>query len=231
MIIAKAMSTSQVGDQGIVSSLCPIHVTDQAGGNDPLFGYRPAVNAIINRLKNSLNNQCTPQKLTPASDGSVPCLILVQLPNSVGPNTCKQGKACDPSQGLLGVGALPAGAPPGSSAPLTQDVLSKFCDAQEASYLAPPNNGQPGGPDDPDLYPVCALQQLTTANNASDFDPTGSCLNSKDPGWCYVTGSAANGCPQAILFSLGEPPHGATVSLQCIEESVEAVDGGASGSD
>jgi hypothetical protein len=41
-----------------------------------------------------------------------------------------------------------------------------------------------------------------------------------------VTGAAANGCPQAILFSSGEPPTGATVSLQCIEQSVSVVDGG-----
>jgi hypothetical protein len=25
-------------------------VTDQAGGSDPLFGYRPAVNAIVDRI-------------------------------------------------------------------------------------------------------------------------------------------------------------------------------------
>jgi hypothetical protein len=221
MIIAKAMSNSTVGNQGIVSSLCPIHVTDS--GNDPLFGYRPAVNAIINRLKNSLSNQCLPQKLNAAGDGSVPCLIIAQLANSVGPGACANpGGACDPNQGLLGPGVPGAG---GASAPLTQDILTKFCQAQEAAYVAA--KGTPGGPNDPDLFPACALQQLTTANNAGDFDSAGSCAASKDPGWCYVQGQAANGCPQAILFSNGEPPHGATVSLQCIEESVQVIDGGA----
>jgi hypothetical protein len=240
MIIAKAMSSSQVGDQGIVSSLCPIHVTDQSGGNDPLFGYRPAVTAIIDRLKNSLSNQCLPQKLNPANpndptDTSVPCLILVQLTNSVGPGACKnpptgQGSGgCDPTQGLLGPGVVSPNAPPGALPPLSSDVLAKFCDSQEATYLA--NKGQPGGPNDPDLFPVCALQQLTPSDpQAAQEFSNGSCAASPNPGWCYVTGAAAGGCPQAILFTNGEPPHGATVSLQCIESSVTVVDGGVSSS-
>jgi hypothetical protein len=47
MIIAHAM-----GAQGIVSSLCPIHVAPANGDSppDPLYGYRPAVNTIVNRL-------------------------------------------------------------------------------------------------------------------------------------------------------------------------------------
>jgi hypothetical protein len=45
-----------------------------------------------------------------------------------------------------------------------------------------------------------------------------------------VTGAAAKGCPQAILFTTGEPPHGSTVNLQCIETSVNVVgDGGGGG--
>jgi hypothetical protein len=61
--------------------------------------------------------------------------------------------------------------------------------------------------------------------NSGDFQ-NGSCSASADPGWCYVTGAAANGCPQAILFSSGQPPTGSTVSLQCIEQAVTVVEGG-----
>jgi hypothetical protein len=51
MIIAHAMSqeNAQNGGQGIVSSLCPIHVAEQTPG-DPLYGYRPAVDAIVRRI-------------------------------------------------------------------------------------------------------------------------------------------------------------------------------------
>jgi hypothetical protein len=48
MIIAKAM-----GPQGIVSSLCPIHVTEGSAG-DPLYGYRPAVLALLARASQSI---------------------------------------------------------------------------------------------------------------------------------------------------------------------------------
>jgi len=56
--------------------------------------------------------------------------------------------------------------------------------------------------------------------NPADFDGNGACtVNDGDPGWCYVSGKAASGCPQAILFTLDEPPHGAVVHLQCIEQA------------
>ncbi|HEY1693265.1 MAG TPA: hypothetical protein VGG39_13950 [Polyangiaceae bacterium] len=224
MLIAKAMSQSTAGNQGIVSSLCPIHVSPASGqtaATDPLYGYNPAVNAIVNRLKASLSNQCLPQRLQPDSSQNVPCLILVQLPGQVGPGACANpGGACDQTKGLLGPGVVPAGA---NSPTLTQDVLNKYCASLEAAggYTA----GQPG---DPDLQPVCALQQLNPVSNAGDF-ANNSCAASTDPGWCYVTGTAANGCPQAILFSNGQPPTGATVSLQCIESAVSVVGDGGSG--
>jgi hypothetical protein len=235
MIIAKAMSTSPIGNQGIVSSLCPIHVTDNAQKNDPLWGYRPAVNAIINRLKKSLSNQCLPQPLQQDMSGNVPCLILVQLGNKVQANGCNPSTmdgcpcanpptdmtGCDPMLGLLAPGAIPNGA---TTAPLTQDILTQFCKSQEASF-----KGMPGSDGDPAYYPVCALQQITSMSNGGQDWQGGSCASSPDPGWCYVQGQQdAGGCPQSILFSNGEPPHGATVSLQCIEQAVTVVsaDGG-----
>jgi len=50
LLVAKLM-----GAQGVVSSICPIHVTDQAGGNDPYYGYRPAMSVIADRLARSLS--------------------------------------------------------------------------------------------------------------------------------------------------------------------------------
>jgi hypothetical protein len=51
MVIAHAM-----GPQGIVSSICPIHTTPANGDSppDPLFGYRPGMTAIVNRIRGSL---------------------------------------------------------------------------------------------------------------------------------------------------------------------------------
>jgi hypothetical protein len=57
MAIAHAMAVSPSGVQGIVSSVCPIH-TSFASGNpvDPLYGYRPAANAIVNSMRKALSS-------------------------------------------------------------------------------------------------------------------------------------------------------------------------------
>ncbi len=227
MAIAHAMSqvNAQAGGQGIVSSLCPIHVTEQSPG-DPVYGYRPAVNAIVDRLKTALSAQCVPQKLVPdPSCGNFPCLVLVSMTKDADANNknlCKNpGAACDPGAGLLGA---------------TGDdvkVVEKFCDAQEAEWKRP---AQPVGPE-PYTVPVCIMKQLYQAppggaapgcpmpSQAADFGG-GSCAGSTDQGWCYVTGAAAGACGHSVVFTSQEPPSGATVSLQCIEQSVNAIDAG-----
>jgi hypothetical protein len=62
-----------LGTQGITASVCPAQLTDQA---KPDFGYRPAIGAIIDRLKEALRGQCLPRTLTPDAENQVPCLIL-----------------------------------------------------------------------------------------------------------------------------------------------------------
>jgi hypothetical protein len=217
LLLAKLMGT-----QGIVSSICPIHVAEMGAG-DPLYGYRPAVAVIIDRLKNALTNQCLPEQLT-VTQGQVPCLILVQLPSSSqgGPGgTCKI-PMCDSKQGLVGPGGMIA---PGQT--FDQTVLDSYCDSQEQAYQQQ-ISGLPSGetpPPDPALQSVCALVQLVNqpGANAGDF-MAGSCAASNDPGWCYVTGAAAGSCPQAIVFA--HQPKSATISLQCIEQSVGVLDSG-----
>jgi hypothetical protein len=108
LLVARLM-----GDRGIVSSLCPIHPADQGTTDhpDPLYGYRPAVTAIIDRLKVGLSSSCIPQRLTPDPvSGAVPCLVLVTLPESNG-GSCDD-PVCDPTHGLT--------KPP-------DDVLGRFC--------------------------------------------------------------------------------------------------------
>jgi|HubBroStandDraft_1064217.scaffolds.fasta_scaffold01227_11 hypothetical protein len=46
LLLAKRMRT-----QGIVSSICPIRVADSADPSDPLYGYRPAVSQLVDRIK------------------------------------------------------------------------------------------------------------------------------------------------------------------------------------
>jgi hypothetical protein len=216
-----------MGTQGIVSSICPIHGADNAAHTDPLYGYRPAVAVIVDRLKNALTNQCLPEKLSPGADGSVPCLILVQLPAAMG-GTCKN-PTCTMT-GLAGPKGPIATKVNGQSQPtLDPDVLNAFCDAQEAAFQQQVQaaGGAKTGLQDPAKQSVCALQQLVPmGNGGADFQGM-TCIGSKTPGWCYVTGAAAGNCPQALLFTANEPPHGAVVSLQCLEQSVGVLDSGA----
>ena len=62
-----------VGGQGIVASVCPAQTNDV---NKADYGYRPAIGAIIDRLKVALGGQCLPRQLTPDENGEVQCLIL-----------------------------------------------------------------------------------------------------------------------------------------------------------
>jgi hypothetical protein len=96
-IAAKAYPTTRelylaklLGGQGVVSSLCPIHVSEQSPG-DPLYGYRPAMSAIVDRLAASLQGQCLPHQLQ-VVDGNVPCQLLASLP--------QPGMQCDPAKGM-----------------------------------------------------------------------------------------------------------------------------------
>jgi len=59
--------------------------------------------------------------------------------------------------------------------------------------------------------PVCVLRQLSGSNLVG-----GSCTQSGEAGFCYVTGGAAGMCAQTIAFSpAGNVPAGATVGIAC----------------
>ncbi len=224
MIIAHAMSTEvingQVSDQGIVSSLCPISLdvgkSLTTAQNDPLFGYNPAVNAIIDRLKVSLASSCSTQKLVtappPAPPGQVDCLVLVALKAGTGGGTCNNpGAACDPKAGLSGPSADP-------NALFQQSLLDSFCMEHTQKGADPQITSD---------QPVCALQQVIP-----DVNDMTDCSGSQAPGWCYVQGPAATklGCaePNTIEFVTGSPPPGTVAALQCLEQAVSVTGGGSS---
>ena len=197
-----------LGTQAIVASLCPKEPTDTTSAD---YGYRPAVRQIIDRLKNSLAGQCLPQALTLDQTGAAPCLILETLPQGT------QAGTCDPTKGLNQPD-------PG--------ILNKYNEQRCADAANAGVQGDAGGgtnpcpnPDDPEgvamlFGPVCEVTQLVQPG-----DYTGTCETVTKPGWCYVVGTAAGGCPQAIKFSAtGQPSSGAKISLQCIES--RGVDGG-----
>lgn len=173
LLLAKKMSNEVGGgklNQGIVASLCPIDVTEQGAG-DPLYGYRPAVTAIVERLKNALVGQCLPEALAVnADDGTVPCLVLEALP---------AGSTCDPALGL-------APADPKAAESALREIASEsgITDGGGADYvictmqeLTPQKNAA-----DFDASGTC-----TSAN-----DPGWCYVSGK---------AAGGSCPQAVKFS------------------------------
>jgi hypothetical protein len=212
--IRELLLAKYMGTQGIVSSICPIHVADDDAGSDPYYGYRPAVAVIVERLKSALDDECLPQRLQGDSTGGVQCLVLLQVPNG---QAGTGGTCLDPTCPSAGGLAVP-----------DPDVLGKYCQGLEDSYdQQVAASGTAQGLTDPAKVPVCALQQLTSSQFPNDF-PNGSCATeTNDRGWCYVTGSAAGDCPQAIYFSPGALPSGSNAQLQCAEQSVAVLgDGG-----
>jgi hypothetical protein len=175
-----------LGDNGIAASLCPIQLADPNGAD---YGYKPAVAAIIDRLKNALTTQCLPQQLTrDTTTNQVPCLVLAQL-GDVSDNCANYGLK-----------------------PPAPEILSKFLESQKA---ASGNVGGDGGVDLSKL-PVCEVPQETVAKGDTCKDNTdiGWCYVENNP-----PANPAGRCPQALIFTSGSGQlSGARFSLQCIQQ-------------
>jgi hypothetical protein len=182
-----------LGVQGVISSLCPIHTTDEstATQRDELYGYRPAMNAIVDKLAANLGTQCLPQKLTfttdPTTGGpAVSCLVMGTFPSGASDTPA----SCDSI--------------PGYKDP-EPDVLAHFEADQHAKWLAAGNSSTP----DPSKELTCELKQLPPETHCDK--------QTTDTGWCYVDDGSVSNCPQAILFSPDALEHGVQTSLQCLE--------------
>lgn len=176
-----------LGEQGIAASLCPIQLTNPSA---PDYGYKPAVAAIVDRLKNALTTQCLPQSLREANEeaGPVPCLVLAQLsPDASG--KCEDYGLAQPSK----------------------EILDVFLEQQRAES----GNVGEGGLNLADL-PVCELPQETVARGQSckDSSQMSWCYVENDG-----PNTPAGRCPQALIFSgaTGQLA-GARFSLQCINQ-------------
>ena len=175
-----------LGDQGVIASLCPIQLTDK---NAPTYGYKPAVAAIIDRLKNALTTQCLPQKLTRDAANEVPCRVLAQL--------------AEPTDDCGRFGLQPP--PP--------EVLKVFLEQQREE------SGNVGGDGGLDLskLPVCDVPQeiVPPGGTCRDITDIKWCYVENVEGQKPVAGR----CPQALIFSTGTAQLvGARFSLQCIQQ-------------
>lgn len=148
-----------VGDNSIVASICPKEAADRQAAD---FGYRPAVAAIVDRLKEQLVEKCLPRELGVNADGSVPCKIVEAAPQAV----ARETGSCEQLQ---------------ARASVEPEVAAAAIRSLESS-------GQCGTPGNPcESYRFCEITQLTEAQNPAGL---ASCLNDADAaggdGWCYI---------------------------------------------
>jgi len=89
----------EMGDQGIVASLCPQQLTKPDADD---YGYRPAVRAITERLERSLIGSCLPRELERRDqEGNVDCLVLAMLPKAGPDSDCERFNLKAPDKQIL----------------------------------------------------------------------------------------------------------------------------------
>ena len=162
------------GANSITASICARNVTDQNAAD---YGYRPAIAAIVDRLKEQLGDRCLPRPLNiNEADGTVACNLVETIPQPDGQCNCDPARARrDPDPVLASV---------------VRDQL-----ANERGNLC--------GTDDPNCVGACLcevlqVQQVTT----NPTDALDVCQNDPDAsgveGWCYVDADLGVGSEQLV---------------------------------
>jgi hypothetical protein len=77
-----------MGDQGIAASICAKQLDDPNASD---YGYRPSVQALLDRLSVTLGEQCLTKQLQPDAEGHVSCVVIEAR------NTGGEACSCDPS--------------------------------------------------------------------------------------------------------------------------------------
>ncbi len=189
--IREAELVHLMGPQGVLSSICPIH-TSYAGGNtsDPVFGYRPAMSSIVNRIKTAITPHCLPERLASqegacaapesATASCTTCSVLAVLPAA--------------NQGCTQAGLAPASA----------EALAALIQADGDAAVSGKT--------------VCEIHQLpyvSGATCAGGTDPTeqGWCYVQ---GAAAGASCVAQGTPQTLAFTSTVPPAASVVILQCL---------------
>jgi hypothetical protein len=194
----------EIGAQAIVASVCPVQVTDPSA---PDFGYRAAIQAILDRIGPTEGGGCLSRRLDAGEDGRVQCRIFegmtVSEANAEECNQCAiPGR--DPASGLReGPPAVILGL--GPDAP-----FNCFCEIPQLSGSAP---GEPLWACQNDSSPIPVLE------DGSPVD-----------GYCYVDAQAQLGNPELVdrcpdteqrllrFVGAGEPRPGSTLYITCVRE-------------
>jgi hypothetical protein len=163
------------GANSIVASICARNVEDDTAAD---FGYRPAIAAIVDRLKEQLGDRCLPRPLlVDALDGTVACNLVETIPRP-------EGGTCPPCN------------------PMTaRAVPDPIVDTVVRGQLV----NQPGDPcgDDEDCSNACLCEVLQVQQVPTN-PPDALTRCREDPeatgveGWCYVDADKGLGNPALV---------------------------------
>jgi hypothetical protein len=145
------------GDNSIVASICPKNTKDERRQD---FGYRPAVGAIISRLKDALESRCLPREIQVTAEGLVPCSVVEALP--------EPGHGCDR---------------PGRAPASDVTIASTFARLEQLGQCGREASRACTMSD----WTVCEITPSVSDTNGDDIP---DCLQDEvtpgDVGWCYV---------------------------------------------
>jgi len=188
-----------IGDQAIVASICPANVADPNASD---YGYRPAIEALINRLRNALRGRCLPRQLeVDEATKQVPC-VIVEAFNPA------PGSDCNCEDPMYAGRSVAAG-----------DVITP--EIKAAGTCRCVINQLEGGPQD-----TCRRTTIAPADIGGGWcyvDPA------QNVGSCDVVSACSPTDRRLIKFvnTQSEPRPGATAYIMCQEKSFPSTGGAA----
>jgi hypothetical protein len=189
-----------MGDQGVVASICPA-VTD-GDKNAADYGYNPAVDALVDRMRAKLRGPCLPVSLK-MTGNKVSCALLEGFPAGDGPCNC-ENDARYPGR---------VAAPDALVTPEMKSLYGCVCQVAQldGTALASCQND---------------AVMAAAANGWCYVDPAQATGDASGP--CTMVGSCSEGERRLIRFSAtARPRPGATAFLSCQTDAVsEPPDGG-----
>jgi hypothetical protein len=151
----------------IVASICARNVTDPSAVD---YGYRPAIGALVDRLREQLQDRCLPRPLALTADGDVPCSMIEAQRKATATDAC-QACASITARGEVDPAVLPL-----IQGKMQQNGLCSgaSCSSNYCLCEVLPTRRAGVGPSDP--------PNLTAEQDCQNNEATAETTD----GWCYV---------------------------------------------
>jgi len=180
------------GDHGIVASICPKNTANAQAAS---YGYNPAVDAIVDRLKEQLTTRCMPRPLEVTPEGKAQCAIV---------EATRGACQCDATSNRSAPGAA-----------LSAAVLAQLAAAGQCGPTSP------GGTACEELC-LCELGTATDlASCQNELEPNGTGWCYVDPALGLGNPALVSECDAAerrLVRFIGDdtPTAGASVYVACL---------------